>query len=115
MEISCHEHKGIVTLFLKGRLDSIGAEQLEKEVEKLISQIEPKLILDYAQVSYISSSGLRVIVKFAKQLRVAGKEFELINVNSDVYKVFKLTGFTGIINISRSESGQNAGLGEGRC
>lgn len=104
MDISYLEQVGEITLFLNGRVDGTGASQLDTKIAGLISQVESKLILDYARVSYISSSGLRVIVKYAKQIHMAGKELELINVNSDVYKVFKLTGFTGIIDISRSES-----------
>ena len=101
MDISYKEQEGVFTLFLNGRLDGTGAGQLDIEIENQIAKVKSKLILDYAEVSYISSIGLRVIVKYAKQLRKEGIDFQLINVNSDVYKVFKLTGFTGIINISR--------------
>jgi len=52
-------------------LNGIGAGQLENQIEQLISKIESKLILDYAEVLYISSIGLRVIVKYVKQLRKA--------------------------------------------
>ncbi|ATW25245.1 STAS domain-containing protein [Candidatus Formimonas warabiya] len=104
MEISCLEKEGVLTLVLNGRLDSAGAIQLDREIDKIISRINDKLILDYAGVPYVNSSALRVVIKYAKELRESGKEFHMVNVNSDVYKVFKLTGFTSIIHIVRREN-----------
>ncbi|MEN6463494.1 MAG: STAS domain-containing protein [Syntrophomonas sp.] len=103
MQIACDQQGEVYTVFINGRLDSAGAGELEIQIKDIIAGVKEKLVLDCSNVIFISSSGLRVVLNCAKELRTAGKQFQLINVNTDVYKVFNLTGFTGIINISRRE------------
>jgi anti-sigma B factor antagonist len=56
------------------------------------------LVLDMAKVEYISSAGLRVILKVQKLMLRQGK-MKLINVNESVMEVFEITGFSDILNI----------------
>lgn len=78
---------------LKGKIDSTNAAAFEKELMQ-----EKPLLIDATELEYISSAGLRVLLKLAKEV---GKP-EIINVSSDVYEIFDVTGFTQILNVSRA-------------
>lgn len=85
-----------ITLTLNGRLDTATAPILEKEVDELADATE--LVLDFKDVAYISSAGLRVILKAQKYMNKQGK-MKLVNVNDDVMDVFDITGFLDILTI----------------
>jgi anti-sigma B factor antagonist len=57
------------------------------------------LILDFKEVDYISSAGLRIIIVVQKKITADGKRLELINMNETVKNVFDITGFSQILNI----------------
>ena len=83
---------------VEGRVDSTNASILEKEIFNLCEQ-NPRdnVILDAENLEYISSAGLRVILK----LKRTKGDCEIVNVNNDVYEIFEMTGFTDIMKISR--------------
>lgn len=85
------------TLKVIGRLDTTTAPQLEAAVDACISGIE-ELIFDFEALEYVSSAGLRVILKAQKQMNVQG-EMKIINVNETIMEVFDITGFADILTI----------------
>ncbi|WP_458408124.1 STAS domain-containing protein [Anaerotignum sp.] len=87
-----------ITLMINGRLDTQTAPELEKEVEKLEENCK-ELILDMTELAYISSAGLRVLLKAQKLMNTKG-EMKLINVNESVMEVFEITGFLDILTIA---------------
>ena len=91
------EKKNNETLALSGRLDTVTAPELEAEISAALSTAE-SLVLDMEKLEYISSAGLRVILKTQKALaQKAG--LKLINVSDDVREVFDITGFSDFLNI----------------
>ncbi len=86
-----------LTINLKGRLDTTTAPALEAELKQSISGIT-KLTLDFAELEYISSAGLRVVLA---SLKVMNKQGELIikNVIEIVMDVFDVSGFFDILTI----------------
>lgn len=89
----------VLTVFLEGRLDTESIVKFDVEVVKLCSeQPHTSLVFDAANLSYIASSGLRIMLKYAK----TEKNFSIVNVIPQVYSVFEMTGFTKIINISKA-------------
>ena len=85
------------TLALIGRLDTVTAPELEAEISAILSTAE-SLVLDMEKLEYISSAGLRVILKTQKALtQKAG--LKLINVSDDVREVFEITGFSDFLTI----------------
>jgi len=62
MEITVKYVKNVPLLFLKGRLDVLGANELEKEIACLKAENLSTLILDFEQVDYLSSAGIRVLL-----------------------------------------------------
>lgn len=86
-----------VTLKITGRLDTVTAPELEAVLDSCVAGVQ-ELVLDFAEVEYISSAGLRVILKAQKQMNVQGS-MKLVQVNDSVMEVFDITGFADILNI----------------
>lgn len=84
---------------LEGRIDSNNAAEVETKLTGICAENEHrKVILDIEELKYISSAGLRVILKLKK----SEKDFEMINASSEVYEIFSVTGFSDIINIKKA-------------
>lgn len=86
----------ILTLIPNGRIDTITAPAFEHETENLSGITE--LILDFSNVAYISSAGLRVIVKSQKCMLRQG-EMRLRNVREEVMEILAVTGMADILTI----------------
>ena len=94
MIITMNKDEQKLTISISGRIDTTTAPNLEAKVEE-ISDIN-ELVLDFADVEYISSAGLRVILKAQKLMNTLGS-MKLINVSDDVLEIFDITGFTDIL------------------
>lgn len=82
---------------LQGRLDTTTAPDLEAEIQNSIAGIE-ELTLDFSELEYISSAGLRVLLMAQKAMANRGTMI-VKNVNSSVMEVFEITGFSDILTI----------------
>lgn len=96
MEIIMNKDEQKLTMAISGRVDATTAPELEEKIDE-IGEIN-ELVLDFADVEYISSAGLRVILKAQKLMNTLGG-MKLINVSEDVLEVFDITGFTDILTI----------------
>lgn len=85
------------TLALEGRLDTTTAPQLEAEVKGALTGVT-ELVLDFAQLEYLSSAGLRVILAAQKIMNKQGK-MVICHVNETIMEVFEVTGFSDILTI----------------
>lgn len=85
------------TVFLTGRLDTATALELDTFAEKELINTQ-ELVLDFAGLEYISSAGLRVILKMQKFMNVKGT-MKLIHVSDIIQDVFDITGFADILSI----------------
>lgn len=86
-----------VTISLEGRLDTTTAPQLEKELESVLGTAK-ELVLDFSKLEYISSAGLRVLLKAQKVMNKQGT-MKLVHVSEDVKEIFEITGFLDILTI----------------
>lgn len=84
-------------LIVAGRLDTQTAPELEKEVDNVVSNIK-ELVFDMNGLEYVSSAGLRVILKAQKIMNTKGP-MKLIGVNDSIMEVFDITGFLDILTI----------------
>ncbi|MBR2589775.1 MAG: anti-sigma factor antagonist [Clostridia bacterium] len=87
-----------LTISLTGRIDSSNAPDVEKEIATIGFTPQDSLILDFSDLEYISSAGLRVILRLKK----SNKDTKIINVSGDVYDIFEMTGFTEMMDISKA-------------
>jgi anti-sigma B factor antagonist len=85
-------------LTLTGRLDTVTSSKLQPALTEAIQSYET-VLLDFTGVDYVSSAGLRVLLKGQKIAQGAGKSMKLKNVSSEVTEVFDMTGFSGILTI----------------
>ena len=82
---------------ISGKVDTQTAPELMEFLKGVMPGVE-ELVLDFQEVEYISSAGLRVIL-FAQKTMNAQGSMTVINVNEDIMEVFELTGFTDILTI----------------
>ena len=97
MTITKNKNDNFLTLKLEGRLDTTTAPQLESELSENLNGVT-ELTIDFAELSYISSAGLRVLLATQKRMNKQGS-MKLINVNEIVMEVFEITGFSDILTI----------------
>ena len=86
-----------VTLVIGGRLDTTTAPELEKELDSILEGCKD-LVFDMTELEYVSSAGLRVILKAQKVMNTQGA-MKLIGVNDSIMEVFDITGFLDILTI----------------
>ncbi|MBP3723257.1 MAG: STAS domain-containing protein [Selenomonadaceae bacterium] len=97
MEIKKFLNESKLTMKISGRIDTNTSTQLKKEVKGSIDGVT-NLVFDLDEVTYISSAALRVFLSVGNIMQQQGK-MSIINANSDLMDVFKVTGFTEIINV----------------
>lgn len=89
----------ILTIYLEGTIDSDTAPQAESLIMDFYKAHSAKaVVLDASDLKYISSSGLRVLLK----LRKLEQNLELINASSEVYEILEMTGFTDLLPVSKA-------------
>ena len=86
----------------KGRLDSSTGPTLEAELVAIIESGVKRLLLDFSELIYISSAGLRVILLAAKRIKASNGRLALCSLNPQITEVFKISGFDAIIDIQPS-------------
>ena len=102
MEILAEREGLVMNLHLTGRLDSSTAPELEKTLKDLwenFSEME-HLVLDFENLEYVSSAGLRVLLMAQKRM---GEKCDMLvtHVSRDIYDVFEMTGFLDILTVER--------------
>jgi len=83
-------------IYISGRLDTISASTLELEMKRLVDGTKD-VILDLKDLSYISSSGLHVMLQTQKLMNVKNKKLIIKNMGEAVRDIFDMTGFNSII------------------
>lgn len=97
MNINTTQDGSRLTLTLEGRLDTGSAPQLENVLKSTLRGVT-ELELDFAQLAYISSAGLRVLLSAMKLMKKQGS-MVVRNVNETVMEVFEITGFADMLTI----------------
>ena len=93
-----HDNKTL-TLYLSGRIDANNAAEIDSSISAALAEYPGDTpVFDAGELEYISSAGLRVLLKFRKQF---GKNLDVINASSDVYDIFEVTGFTELLNVRK--------------
>ena len=98
MEIFKMSEGKTMIIKVSGRVDTTTAPELEKTIKNSIEG-ETELILDFENLDYISSAGLRVVLAAQKSMNQQGGKMKVTNVNEIVAEVFDITGFADILNI----------------
>ena len=95
MIYSINRNANALELALEGRLDTVTAPELEKALTPIPQGVDT-LVYDFSKVDYISSAGLRVMLRAHRNLPMGGKT-KVLNCNPVVKEVFSVTGFSEIV------------------
>ena len=88
-----------LTIYLTGSIDSNNAENIGKEIEEIRSaNNDGSLVLNAEELKYISSAGLRQILRLKKK----EKDLKIVNVSSEIYDIFEMTGFSEMMEIQKA-------------
>lgn len=99
LEITLQSLQSTVVLHVVGPVDNNTAPQLQEALLRAAEAPTGAVELDLAQVSYMSSAGLRVLLQAAKALQKRGERLRLVNVPPQIYNILNLAGFTSFIDI----------------
>ena len=97
MKIDQYKNDTQMRLALTGRLDTLTSPELEEIINTELDGVTD-LTLDLAGLDYISSAGLRVLLRAQKKMAAAGT-MKLINVSPIIMEIFEITGFSEILTI----------------
>ena len=99
MNVTHRIDKDILYISVDGRIDASNAPEAEEKIFTIKNENPGKhTVLDADKLEYISSAGLRVILRLRKE----EPKLAIINVASDVYEVFDMTGFTDMVTIEKA-------------
>lgn len=99
MQMTETVQNGVWIVSLSGRLDSTSSPNFEKQLLAGFDQSHSKLIIDCAELDYISSAGLRVILMAAKRMKTSGGQLALCGFKDTIREVFEISGFLNILTV----------------
>jgi len=104
VKISTRKENGQFSIVnINGHVDAGNAPQLEDEFDKIIANGGSNIVVNFRQVDYISSAGLRILLATTKRLNSKDGDLKLCEMNQTVEKIFNLAGFTQLFKIYRTE------------
>ena len=99
MEVGLTKIEEVSVLTIKGRIDTASTSKLENICSKLLSQRETKVLIDGTLIDFISSAGLRVLLKLAKEVKKYSGNLAVAHINDYVHQIFKISGFNELFPI----------------
>ncbi|WP_029009199.1 STAS domain-containing protein [Azospirillum halopraeferens] len=99
MDINEETRNGILVLKPAGRVDSGTAGAFETRLVQAVNAGQASVVVDMAQLAYISSAGLRALLVAAKRARPAGSRIVLAAMSASIREVFDMSGFTSLFEI----------------
>ena len=99
MEVHITESEGMMTARLVGRLDTPAAVEITGEIQPLLDGADKTIVLDCSELSYISSSGLRIFLTIRKAAAEAGGTVVIEGLSPQIRQVFMMTGFLQLFEI----------------
>jgi anti-anti-sigma factor len=87
----------VVVVTARGRLDGSTSAAFGARMEELVARSEPRLVVDFSGVEFVSSAGLRVVLSLLKRVKKANGMLALCAVRDPVREVLQITGFAGML------------------
>ncbi len=97
MTVTKKKNGSILLANVEGRVDTVSAPQFESEIKSDLNGVT-ELVLDFSQLTYISSAGLRVLLLLQKVMNKQGS-MKIVGANETVKEIFDVTGFCDILTI----------------
>jgi len=103
LDIQEEEKNGILIFRLKGRLDATTAPQLDSKIVEAREEGLKSFVLDFKEVDYLSSAGMRVLLSYTKKLEAANGFLHMFGMHKDIIEIIKMGGFEEILQIFADE------------
>ncbi len=98
-QVSWKKENGALTIAISGRIDSVNAPAVEKEIRRAMEESPAEtILLDCDALEYASSAGLRIILRLKQEV----PDTRLVNVQPAVYEVLEMTGFTEMMSVEKA-------------
>jgi stage II sporulation protein AA (anti-sigma F factor antagonist) len=110
MELVEETHGRVVVVTARGRLDGTTSQAFGARLEKLAETSEPRLLVDFSGIDFVSSAGLRVVLAVLKRVKAANGMLALCAVQAPVREVLDITGFTAMLNVHSGRAEAMAAL-----
>jgi len=97
------DEKGIALVEIEGEIDARTAGDLDKALSDLLAQGHSRLVLDFIRLDYVSSAGLRALLRAQRAARDLGGEVRLFGLNDHVLRVFEMAGFNQMLRLADTD------------
>jgi anti-anti-sigma factor len=102
MDLQTRTEGNAIVVAVSGRLDAVTAPEFEKNIREVIDNGNIYIVVDFEQLDYISSAGLRGLLLMAKLLNAKAGHACLANVTGNVKSVFDMCGFCSVFKMENS-------------
>lgn len=102
MDLQTKVEGNAIVVSISGRLDAVTAPEYEKRIREMIDSGNNFFVVDFEQLDYISSAGLRALLLMAKLLKEKEGKVCFANVKGNVRSVFDMSGFSGLFKMENS-------------
>jgi anti-anti-sigma factor len=103
IEIEKETRGSILILRIKGRLDTITSPAAERQIFDFIGTGQHHLLLDFKEMNYLSSAGMRMLLSTAKKLKALSGKLVLCSLTENVGDILRMSGFDHVLAITKSE------------
>jgi len=103
-EVKRIDKDSVSCLYIKGYLDAHTAQRFEEALQNLVDERRFKIVVNFTELTYISSAGLGVFMGFIEEIRTNGGDIKLSNMIPKVFRVFDLLGFPNLYEIYADEA-----------
>ncbi len=104
MDLTTERQDGVLSARVSGRIDGTNALEFERSIRTAVEDSDHALIIDFENLLYISSAGLRAILLIAKNLHRQNAKFALCSLSDQIREVFEISGFDRLISIHPSRA-----------
>ena len=110
MDLQTRTEGNVIVVTISGRLDAVTAPDYEKKIRQMIDSGNSYFVVDFEQLEYISSAGLRALLLMGKLLKEKDGQVCFANVKGNVRSVFDMSGFSTIFRMEDSTAAAVAAL-----
>lgn len=113
MDVTTERHENVLSIGVKGRLDWSTSDAFKAAIKDAVDETDRALIMDFGELDFIGSAGLRVILLTAKTLLEREAKLVLCGLSDPVRGVFRVTGFEQLLPIHETLAQALESLGAG--
>lgn len=110
MDLSEQQVGRVWVVTARGRLDATTSAVFAQRIDGLITEAEPRVLVDFAAVEFVSSAGLRAVLTLVKKVKASRGVLALCAVQAPVQEILDITGFSGMIEIHPNRAAALAAL-----